>query len=284
MSDDTGMHRHDEPSAAELDRVRALLAGLGEEPAPAAVVARLERVLAAEPPPGPVAARRRGRWLRRGALGLAPVVAVAAVAAVLVIRNGDDTAGRRASAPPAPSAASAAEAAPSAGAAAASSAAADSAAGSALAPTAAADPPRSRPTRRPRLPRRRRRRPRPSARTPRRRRLPSVRRRSPRIVRRGRPSSPAVHRDRTRSPLPPLLGSDALRLGAVRVVRRPAARRRRRHRTPASPRWPGRGAASPPSCSTWRCSRCRRPSCSGSCPTGSRTPRRPPATRTSSGS
>ena len=137
MSDDTGMHRHDEPSAAELERVRALLAGLGEEPAPASVVERLERVLAAEPPPGPVAARRRGRWLRRGALGLAPVVAVAAVAAVLVIRSGDDTGSRRASAPPTPSTASVAEAAPSAGAAAASSVAADSA----LAPTAAAPAP-----------------------------------------------------------------------------------------------------------------------------------------------
>ena len=53
MSDDTGMHRNDEPSAAELDRVRALLAGLGEEPAPPEVVARLKRMLDAELPADP---------------------------------------------------------------------------------------------------------------------------------------------------------------------------------------------------------------------------------------
>lgn len=83
-----------EPSAAELDRVRALLAGLGEEPAPPAVVERLERVLEAQLPvagtaPAP---RRRRRWVRGVVLGAVPVAAIALVA-VLATQTGSNSNG-----------------------------------------------------------------------------------------------------------------------------------------------------------------------------------------------
>ncbi len=102
MSDNPGMPEHDEPSAAELDRVRALLAGLGEEPAPPAVVARLERVLDSQlPAPGAAPARRRRPWVRRAVLGALPVAAI--VAGALVVSqsgndNGSDAAARLGSA------------------------------------------------------------------------------------------------------------------------------------------------------------------------------------------
>ena len=90
MSDNPGMPEHDEPSAAELDRVRALLAGLGEEPAPPAVVARLERVLSSQlPAPGTAPARRRRPWVRRAVLGALPVAAIVA-GALVVSQSGDD--------------------------------------------------------------------------------------------------------------------------------------------------------------------------------------------------
>ena len=69
---------HEQPSAAELDRVRALLAGLGSEGAPRDVIARLERVLDAQlPAAGAVAPRRHRPWARR-------LVAIGAPAAVIV--------------------------------------------------------------------------------------------------------------------------------------------------------------------------------------------------------
>jgi hypothetical protein len=90
MSDNPGMPEHDEPSAAELDRVRALLAGLGEEPAPPAVVARLERVLESQlPAAGTAPARRRRPWVRRAVLGALPVAAIVA-GALVVSQSGND--------------------------------------------------------------------------------------------------------------------------------------------------------------------------------------------------
>jgi hypothetical protein len=98
MSDNPGMHQQDEPSAAELDRVRALLAGLGEEPAPPAVVARLERVLESQlPAAGAVPRRRPRRWLPRavvGGLGVAAIVA----GALVVSRGGNDDGNRQSAA------------------------------------------------------------------------------------------------------------------------------------------------------------------------------------------
>jgi hypothetical protein len=91
MSDNPGMPEHDEPSAAELDRVRALLAGLGEEPAPPAVVARLERVLESQLPiAGTAPARRRRPWVRRAVLGALPVAAIVA-GALVVSQSGNDS-------------------------------------------------------------------------------------------------------------------------------------------------------------------------------------------------
>ena len=98
MSDNPGMHQQDEPSAAELDRVRALLAGLGEEPAPPAVVARLERVLESQlPAAGAMPRRRPRRWLPRavvGGLGVAAIVA----GALVVARGGNDNTNRQSAA------------------------------------------------------------------------------------------------------------------------------------------------------------------------------------------
>ncbi len=92
MSDNPGMPEHDEPSAAELDRVRALLAGLGEEPAPPAVVARLERVLESQlPAAGTAPARRRRPWVRRAVLGALPVAAIVAGALVVSQQPGTDS-------------------------------------------------------------------------------------------------------------------------------------------------------------------------------------------------
>jgi hypothetical protein len=102
MSDNPGMPEHDEPSAAELDRVRALLAGLGEEPAPPAVVARLERVLESQlPAPGAAPAKRRRPWVRRAILGALPVAAIVA-GALVVSQSGEDSTsdGQRASGAP----------------------------------------------------------------------------------------------------------------------------------------------------------------------------------------
>ena len=91
MSDHPDMPEHDEPSAAELERVRGLLAGLGEEPAPLAVVARLERVLESQLPAAGAAARRRPRrWVRRAVLGALPVAAIVAGALVLSQPGGND--------------------------------------------------------------------------------------------------------------------------------------------------------------------------------------------------
>jgi hypothetical protein len=91
MSDNPGMPEHDEPSPADLERVRALLAGLGEEPAPPAVVARLERVLESQlPAPGAAPARRRRPWARRAILGALPIAAIVAGALVVSQQSGDD--------------------------------------------------------------------------------------------------------------------------------------------------------------------------------------------------
>jgi hypothetical protein len=96
MSDNPGMPEYDEPSAAELDRVRALLAGLGEEPAPPAVVARLERVLDSQlPAVGAVPRRRPRRWLRRLAVGVAPVAASGAGALVVSQAGNENPAAKR---------------------------------------------------------------------------------------------------------------------------------------------------------------------------------------------
>lgn len=103
MSDNPGMPEHDEPSAAELDRVRGLLAGLGTEPAPPAVVARLERVLESQlPAAGTVAATRRRPWVRRAILGALPVAAIVAGALVVSQQSGnhDGSGEQRASGPP----------------------------------------------------------------------------------------------------------------------------------------------------------------------------------------
>ena len=89
MSDNTGIHEQGEPSAVELERVRALLAGLGEEPAPPAVVARLERLLEAQlPAAGTLPQRRRRRWLRPVLAAALPVAAI--VAGVLVLSQTHD--------------------------------------------------------------------------------------------------------------------------------------------------------------------------------------------------
>jgi hypothetical protein len=96
MSDNPGMPEYHEPSAAELDRVRVLLAGLGEEAAPPAVVARLERVLDSQlPAAGAVPRRRPRRWLRRAAVGVLPVAAIVAGALVVSQAGNDDPAAKR---------------------------------------------------------------------------------------------------------------------------------------------------------------------------------------------
>ncbi len=82
----------DQPPAAELERVRLLLVGLGTERAPADVTERLQRVLdAALPAPGAGAVRRRrSPWLRRALLGAVPVAAVVAAALVVMQSPSDD--------------------------------------------------------------------------------------------------------------------------------------------------------------------------------------------------
>jgi hypothetical protein len=80
------------------EHVRELLAELGREPAPADVVARLDRVLDAALPSAPVAAPRRRPFsgVRRGLLAALPVAAI--VAGVLVVTRGpsDDQAAEKA--------------------------------------------------------------------------------------------------------------------------------------------------------------------------------------------
>ena len=86
-----GRHTPDEqPSAAELDRVRALLASLGEERAPDAVVERLELVLAAQLPSTPPSRStgRRPRSVRGRVLAFAAPLAVAAVIGAVVLNHG----------------------------------------------------------------------------------------------------------------------------------------------------------------------------------------------------
>ncbi len=91
MSDNPGTPQHDEPSAAELDHVRGLLAELGQAPAPPAVVARLERVLESQLPAAvAVPARRRRPWVRRAVLGALPVAAIVAGALVVSQQSGSD--------------------------------------------------------------------------------------------------------------------------------------------------------------------------------------------------
>jgi hypothetical protein len=81
------------PTEAALEQVRALLAGLGEERAPDAVVERLERVLAAQlPPRGAVPARRRPR-LRIG-LAVGAPVAIAVAIGIAVSPGGGGTPAR----------------------------------------------------------------------------------------------------------------------------------------------------------------------------------------------
>lgn len=148
MSDNPGMPEHDEPSAAELDRVRALLAGLGEEPAPPTVVARLERVLSSQlPAAGTVPTRRRRPWVRRAVLGALPVAAIVA-GALVVSQSGDDggSGGQRAAGAPEAlsqeaAAASAAAPAPLAATDGGASAADSAAPATAVAPASVAAPP-----------------------------------------------------------------------------------------------------------------------------------------------
>ncbi len=74
------------------DAVRALLHALGDEPAPADVIDRLERVLAAQLPAVPPGAGRRSpRRARRIAIGLAGPLVVAGVVAFAVVPRNDRT-------------------------------------------------------------------------------------------------------------------------------------------------------------------------------------------------
>jgi hypothetical protein len=82
------------PTEAALEHVRALLAGLGEERAPDAVVERLERVLATQlPPRGAIPARRRRPRLRIG-LAVAAPVAIAVAIGIAVGPGGGGTPAR----------------------------------------------------------------------------------------------------------------------------------------------------------------------------------------------
>ena len=246
MSDNPGMPEHDEPSAAELDRVRALLAGLGEEPAPPAVVARLERVLESQlPAAGAAPPRRRRRWLPGALVGGVAVAAVIA-GALVVSRPGDDDSQKQ-----------------SAAGAAAASTALESARGSAggNATRRWRRPSRSPPPPTPRSSRRHR--PIPTAAKAAAPTVPTTpeeascaRRRSTRIVRHAASCWSGAHHDRSRPPLPHLLRADALRLGPVRQLRRAAARRRRRQ--PRRLRAPRRAVA-PGGCDAARPGAVRRP-------------------------
>ena len=276
MSDNPGMPEHDEPSAAELDRVRALLAGLGEEPAPPAVVARLERVLESQLPPRPGAApgggvagcrarrasgarRRRRRHRRRAAWCRGPATTTPQTARSA--RRSRPAAARRRSSRPA--------AAP---------AAAD---GDARADRCGRTPPplapRVAPARRgcaggqgrpaPRSPR-----------TPAEAELRQAALDAYRETRRVL-LAPALHHDRSRPPLPHLLAPTPYDWDRCGNVRRPAARRRRRQprrlrraRRAVAPR--RRGAARPGAVR-----RARRHRARWCCPTGSPTPRPRPAAR-----
>jgi hypothetical protein len=72
----------------DTEHVRALLRALGDEPAPADVVERLHRVLAAQLPDAPaVPARRRRRLRPLLAIG-APLVVAGAIAFAVVPRSG----------------------------------------------------------------------------------------------------------------------------------------------------------------------------------------------------
>ncbi len=73
---------------ADQDRIRELLVALGTEPAPAAVLERLERVLAAEPVPAVRTVRRRP-VMRRALAVVAPLAVVAGVTAAVVIGRQD---------------------------------------------------------------------------------------------------------------------------------------------------------------------------------------------------
>ena len=92
----TGMHHPPddsyEPTPEELERVQGLLAALGEERAPAAVVTRLDAALERELPPRVLAsARRRRRWRPALWAGFAvPAAAALVLVAVVVGTNGGD--------------------------------------------------------------------------------------------------------------------------------------------------------------------------------------------------
>ena len=95
----TGMHHPPddsyEPTPEELERVQGLLAALGEERAPAAVVTRLDAALERELPPRELeSARRRRRWRPALWAGFAvPAAAALVLVAVVVGTNGGDDEG-----------------------------------------------------------------------------------------------------------------------------------------------------------------------------------------------